>query len=126
DPRSIDPTISAGLAQIILKALQKDPGDRFAGCGEFLAAIEGYKQGKTLRTPERKWVSWAIGSALFIALGALMLFALYRPRPVPTFAQSTENHGATAASLSPAPVPPASAKPSQDPALQKASGGLCM
>ncbi len=42
----INPRISMELAGIVMKALEKDPDDRFNGCGEFLEYIEAYEREK--------------------------------------------------------------------------------
>lgn len=39
------------LAETILKALEKNPDDRFSGCGEFLAYIEEYEKGEQINCP---------------------------------------------------------------------------
>ncbi|MFH1035249.1 MAG: bifunctional serine/threonine-protein kinase/formylglycine-generating enzyme family protein [Pseudomonadota bacterium] len=40
-PRQLRPELSAGLSAAILKALAKNPEERFAGAGEMLQALEG-------------------------------------------------------------------------------------
>ncbi|WP_176067609.1 serine/threonine-protein kinase [Anaeromyxobacter diazotrophicus] len=47
-PREVDPTISPALEAVILKALQKDPADRFQDMAAFAAALEEVRRG-----PER-------------------------------------------------------------------------
>jgi serine/threonine protein kinase len=44
NPCHRNPEISEKLAQIILKALKKDPDDRFQGCAEFLDQIREYEK----------------------------------------------------------------------------------
>ncbi|GEM_PF-5643021 len=51
DPIQKNPQISKPLAQIILKALEKNPDDRFNGCGEFLRYIEEYEKGEQINCP---------------------------------------------------------------------------
>ncbi len=41
-PREVNPKISQSIEDITLKALSKDPADRFLGCGEFYRAIKEY------------------------------------------------------------------------------------
>ena len=40
DPRDVNPEVSEPVAEIVLKAMAKDPADRFQSCTEFLAAID--------------------------------------------------------------------------------------
>jgi serine/threonine-protein kinase len=43
DPRTVNPEVPEGLAKIIVRAMAKDPGDRYQSAGEMhdaLAAIE--------------------------------------------------------------------------------------
>lgn len=52
-PRNINPMISKTLNQIILKAIEKDPEQRFAGCGEFLEFLEYSEQEEASPSPEK-------------------------------------------------------------------------
>jgi serine/threonine-protein kinase len=47
-PRSVDNTIDAGLEAIILKAMQKQPANRFATADEMRLALNQYIQGKPI------------------------------------------------------------------------------
>lgn len=38
--RYVNPAISEGLQQVVMKALAKDPNQRYSGCGEFIAALD--------------------------------------------------------------------------------------
>lgn len=51
-PRQRNPWLSAGLEQVILKAMQKKPEERFQTCEEFLAALEGRPVAKAACEPE--------------------------------------------------------------------------
>jgi len=42
-PRSLNPNISPGLENIILKAMEKAPDDRFENCAELLRALKSYR-----------------------------------------------------------------------------------
>ena len=46
DPRQKNAEISDEMAQIVLKAMAKEPAERFQNCGEFLQAIEAVEKGK--------------------------------------------------------------------------------
>ncbi|HEY7553164.1 MAG TPA: protein kinase [Candidatus Binatia bacterium] len=46
DPRQKNSEISEELAQIVLKAMAKNPAERFQNCSEFLQAIEAVEKGK--------------------------------------------------------------------------------
>ncbi|HLC15117.1 MAG TPA: serine/threonine-protein kinase, partial [Thermodesulfovibrionia bacterium] len=46
DPSVVNPDIPEPLSEIILKALAKNPDDRFHGCGEFAQAVENYERSK--------------------------------------------------------------------------------
>jgi hypothetical protein len=40
DPRGLDPGISRGLSQVILKLMEKNPKNRYATAGELVAILE--------------------------------------------------------------------------------------
>ena len=42
-PRSVNPDIPDGLEEIILRAMEKDPADRYQSTGEMIADIEKFK-----------------------------------------------------------------------------------
>jgi serine/threonine protein kinase len=46
DPRQKNAEISEEMAQIVLKAMAKDPAERFQNCGDFLQAIEAVEKAK--------------------------------------------------------------------------------
>jgi len=73
-PRRSNRQLSAGLARVILKALEKDPARRFQGCAEFRAALlDGGKDVPAPEPPPRDWRKLA--AALFVAGGAALLVA---------------------------------------------------
>jgi serine/threonine protein kinase len=43
-PRSVNPELSAGVEQALMRALAKDPAQRFPTCGAFVEAIEGGRE----------------------------------------------------------------------------------
>ncbi len=62
NPRIINSKIKKPLANIVLKATQKDPDDRFQGCLAFLKAIESYERG-------RNWKIWGLSLSIILAAG---------------------------------------------------------
>jgi eukaryotic-like serine/threonine-protein kinase len=58
-PRQLDPSIHPGLAAVIMRALAKDPANRFASCREMSQALHSYQQAGaasteiTLRLPSK-------------------------------------------------------------------------
>jgi len=84
-PRSINPDIPATLEHIILKALEKDPDQRYSGCGEFAKAIEifEHEEAATLRSiPEprgsgRRRFSPRVVAAIVAPLIAVLALGSY-------------------------------------------------
>ncbi len=72
DPRRIEKKISKPLARIVLKALAKDPEQRYQGCQEFLLAIEAYERRNTL-------IKTIIFISILTAIGA-MTYAYLKPQ----------------------------------------------
>lgn len=62
NPRIINPKLPKALAEIVLRAIQKDPNARFQGCLAFLKAIESYERG-------RSWKIWALSLSILLAAG---------------------------------------------------------
>jgi serine/threonine protein kinase len=62
NPRAINPKLKKALAEIVLKATQKDPSARFQGGLDFLKAIESYERG-------RSWKIWALSLSILFAAG---------------------------------------------------------
>jgi DNA-directed RNA polymerase specialized sigma subunit len=62
NPRIINSKIKKPLADIVLKATQKDPDARFQGCLAFLKAIESYERG-------RNWKIWGLSLSIILAAG---------------------------------------------------------
>src|SRR5262250_719398 len=78
DPREKNAEISPRFADAILKAMAKEPADRFQDCGEFLSAIDE-------RTSDRrpsKMVMAVLGAALAVSAGAI-IYLTGRPVPKP-------------------------------------------
>jgi serine/threonine protein kinase len=69
DPREVNPKVSEAVAQIVLKAMAKDPADRFQSCAELLAAIDAIQRSsdKTRRAVIVALVAATVASAGIIA-----------------------------------------------------------
>lgn len=52
-PRSINPALPEALEQILIKVLQKDPDNRYQGCGELSRALEEFQQAAGGGAPRR-------------------------------------------------------------------------
>lgn len=79
NPCHRNPEISEKLAQIILKALKKDPDDRFQGCAEFLDRIRKYEI--SLLSPPRvpRLILWSLIIILLASVGTGTYIYLYPP-----------------------------------------------
>jgi len=88
-PTEINPAISPGLEQVILRALKKDPKIRYQTAKELhddlarVAAGRKIKQDSWLGTQNRKLAA----AALLIAAGALIAYFLIKPPPPPPAAK---------------------------------------
>ena len=99
-PTSINPAVSSDLEHIILKALQKDPRDRYASCRELELDLKALQELRSLPTRThlsvpvpgsgrrpvgRRGLAW--GAASVVTLSVLVaLFWLLSNRPVLSFA----------------------------------------
>lgn len=85
DPIRINPNIPKTIANMIFKALEKNPDDRFSDCVEFLECIEAYENGvesasmvlkssEKEESPQKKgrsgWIVWAF---MILAMGIAFL-----------------------------------------------------
>src|SRR5262249_568772 len=76
DPRQNNPAISPEVAQFILKAMAKDPDERFQSCAEFLQDIRDYERVIIERSNKKKKKRlWRL-VALVAILG--VVFAMYQ------------------------------------------------
>lgn len=111
-PIMLNPAIGAALNQVILKALAKDPGQRFQSAAEFRDALEKARRELRLAEVERRGGGWrALGlrrartvgaaAAIALALGAIILAGVLR--------YGEDNGQAKQTEQAPAPiaVPPA-------------------
>jgi len=72
DPRHKNPAISPEVAQFILKAMAKDPDERFQNCAEFLQDIRDYERKKIIIKPPL-WLRVALVVILVSLLAMLFL-----------------------------------------------------
>ena len=94
-PSKWNATISPGLENIILKALQKDPAKRYATAPELAADLERLTAGMAplAKSAKPKWPPIAIGIVLFLLLAAgAAYFFLHHTTQKPT------SHGASTSS----------------------------
>lgn len=112
-PRAIDDTIPPGIEKLVLKALAKNPKDRFANAHEFLAALdiaaaarpeeEEDEDGRPIRPPVEwsRYTNWLTSGKTWLALGgSLGAVALVLAIAAPRVSQQT-----------PAPEPSVDQKP---------------
>ncbi len=82
DPREKNPEISAELAKIVLKAINKNPDNRFHGCAEFLDFIKKYEASKTpIPTRPVKWMLLSLTLIVIIGLGVATYKIIHPTRP---------------------------------------------
>jgi tRNA A-37 threonylcarbamoyl transferase component Bud32 len=79
DPRQKNPGISLGLTRIILKALEKDPNNRYSGCAEFLQQIRDYE--KPPISPPPPAYRWVLMAILLAITGTAVWWLVMPPRP---------------------------------------------
>ena len=81
DPREKNSEISEGVAETVLKAMAKDPADRFQDCGEFLKAVEDADRKPGVRRPPTVVIAALV--ATLVASAGISVY-LYTRSPVPT------------------------------------------
>jgi hypothetical protein len=80
DPRDVNPEVSEAVAQIVLKAMAKDPADRFQNCAEFLAAIDAVQRPPA--TPRSRILIAALVAAVVASVGVIVYLSTQRPTTV--------------------------------------------
>ena len=117
-PSEVDPSIPAGLSQAILKALAKDPKDRFASAEEFSLALQSSAaQSSRPAGRSRPAIFAALADRrllqfiafLFILSAAALFFASRRDSQEPSRPTTAVQHDSPAV---PAPAPAEESKPS--------------
>jgi len=62
DPRAFNPKVGKRVAEMVRRALQKSPVDRYQGCLQFQKAIEHYQR-------RGAWKYWLVSACVLIAAG---------------------------------------------------------
>src|SRR5262249_48156867 len=74
------PEVSEGVAQIVLKAMAKDPADRFQSCAQFLAAIDAVQRPPV--TPRSRVLIVALVAAIVASVGVIVYLSTQPPTAV--------------------------------------------
>ena len=73
-PRDVNPKISEGLERVILRALQKDPKERYQSAGDLRIDLANLATGTMpiypKPAPSVKWGRWALASLAIVLIGA--------------------------------------------------------
>jgi serine/threonine-protein kinase len=70
-PRSLNAKISVGLERVILRALEKDPGERYQSAGDLRIDLNSLATGTMpvyAKPASRRWVWWSLAVAVVIVL----------------------------------------------------------
>ncbi|MCP4340879.1 MAG: serine/threonine protein kinase [Desulfobulbaceae bacterium] len=83
DPHQRNPKIDAELSSIILKALDKNPDNRYQGCNEFLQSIKKYQSKKTIlpESPFKKLL-WLFVVIAIVSVGISIYVIMNKNRVV--------------------------------------------
>lgn len=94
-PRKVNPRVSAGLEQIILKALDKDPSRRYQSAREMRVDLERLAEGRqtgaaTTRAPVSMWrtVSLCSAAAVLVLAGVWIGIRWWQSRQTPQTPQT--------------------------------------
>jgi tetratricopeptide (TPR) repeat protein len=90
-PRTVNPKISEGLERVILRALRKDPQERYQSAGDLRIDLAGLATGTMPIYPKpatrRKWQTWVSAAVVLVALAGAGIWWLQVHRPGPVTAQ---------------------------------------
>jgi eukaryotic-like serine/threonine-protein kinase len=99
-PRSLNPRASPGLERVILKALEKDPSQRFQSSREFLGALEGLSASEATAVeqgrPSKQIIAAAAGAISIVLLTGLVFglnLGRLRGRLLPRYSPKNTNAG---------------------------------
>ncbi|MGB9073489.1 MAG: tetratricopeptide repeat protein [Terriglobales bacterium] len=75
-PRVVNPKISEGLERVILRALQKDPQERYQSAGDLRIDLANLATGTMpiypKPQPRRRWRRWAVAAAAVVLAGVVI------------------------------------------------------
>ena len=80
-PRAINPALSTDFDAVVLKALQKDPDERYHHADDFEAALRGRMPHRSRRYPRRATAYLVAGALLVTAALGVWRFVISRPSP---------------------------------------------
>ncbi len=84
-PRDVNPKISEGLERVILRALQKDPKERYQSAGDLRIDLANLATGTMpiypKPAPSVKWGRWVLASVAIVLIGAGIWWKLHPSVP---------------------------------------------
>src|SRR6266404_5385535 len=84
-PRDANPKISEGLERVILRALQKDPKERYQSAGDLRIDLANLATGTapiySQQSPASTWGRWAIASVAIMLIGAGIWWKRHQGEP---------------------------------------------
>src|SRR6266852_6115330 len=84
-PHDVNPKISEGLERVILRALQKDPKERYQSAGDLRIDLANLATGTMpiypKPAPSVKWGRWALASLAIVLIGAGIWWKLHPSGP---------------------------------------------
>src|SRR6266404_154358 len=84
-PHEVNPKISEGLERVILRALQKDPKERYQSAGDLRIDLANLATGTMpiypKPAPSVKWGRWALASLAIVLIGAGFWWKIHPARP---------------------------------------------
>jgi tetratricopeptide (TPR) repeat protein len=84
-PRDVNPKLSEGLERVILRALQKDPKERYQSAGDLRIDLANLATGTMpiypKPAPSVKWGRWALAAVAMVVIGAGTWWALRQQGP---------------------------------------------